>query len=262
MVRRGNDSHIDRLRPRRAEWAELALLHHTQQLDLEDRAGIANLVEKDGAAIGLLKAATAVLIGAAEGAALVAEELGLEQLVGQRTAVFDDESLVGTSAAIVDGTREHFLAGPRFTTDQDRQMEGCDALDEIADGVERTLRTADQAVESELAPGTLLPAIDAPRQHRLGGAQLERQALVLLLQAVNAGGGLQRQQQLFRLPRLQQVLVDAGFVDAGDDVLGVGVTGKDDAQGVRPLAAHPSQELDTARPGHALVADNDLTRFP
>jgi hypothetical protein len=130
---------------------------------------------------------------------------------------------------------------------------------EFADGVERAVRAADQTVESRTRGGHV-PAciVDPPREDRLRRPQFERQALILLLQAMNAGRGLQRQQQLFRLPGLEEILVNAGFIDAGDDVLGVGVTGEDDAQGVRPLAAHPPQELDAARLRHALVADDDL----
>jgi hypothetical protein len=144
VVRRGDDAHIDRMRAGRAERPELALLQHAQQLDLEHRAGIADFVEEDGAAVGLLEATAAILVGAGEGATLVAEEFGLEQLVGQRAAVLDDEGLVGTPAAVVDGARQHLLAGSRFAADQHRQVEGCDALDQRADGVERALRAADQ----------------------------------------------------------------------------------------------------------------------
>jgi hypothetical protein len=79
------------MRARRTERPELAFLQHAQQLDLEHRAGIADLVEKDGAAVGLLEAAAAVFVGAGERTALVAKQLGFEQLVGQRTAVLDDE---------------------------------------------------------------------------------------------------------------------------------------------------------------------------
>ena len=53
-------------------------------------------------------------------------------------------------------------------------------------------------------------------------------------------------------------LVDAGLVDPGNNVLGIGVAGKDDAQRVRPLTAHRLEKLDTGDSWHALVADDDL----
>jgi hypothetical protein len=173
------------MRARRAHRPELAFLQHAQQLDLEGRAGVADLVEKDGAAVGLLEAAAAVFIGAGEGAALVAEKFGFEQLVGQRAAVLDDEGLVGAPAAVVDGARQHFLAGARFAADQHREVERGDLLDQRADGIERAVRRCGSAVETELAFDALAFRFDATRQHRLGGAQLERQALVLLLQAMD-----------------------------------------------------------------------------
>jgi hypothetical protein len=172
--------------------------------------------------------------------------------------VLDDKGLVGAPAAVVDGARQHFLAGTRLAADQDREVERGDLLDQVADGIERATGCADQSVEGELASGALVLCFDAPGEDRLGGAQFERQALVLLLQAMDAGCGLQRQQQLLGLPGLHQVLVDAGLVDPGDDVLGVGVAGQDDAQGIRPLTAHGLEKLDAAHPRHALVADDDL----
>jgi hypothetical protein len=101
-----------------------------------------------------------------------------------------------------------------------------------------------------------------PAQHRLGGAQFHGELAVLLLQAVQLGGPLQGQQQLFRMPGLEQVLVDARLVDAGDDVLAVGVAGDDDAHRVGPGAAHFLEELDAAHLGHALVGEDDLDGLP
>jgi hypothetical protein len=82
-VGRGDDAHVHRHRPVAAERPELALLQHAQQLDLEGRAGFADFVEEQRAAIGLLEQADAVVDRAGEGAALVAEQLGFEQRVGQ-----------------------------------------------------------------------------------------------------------------------------------------------------------------------------------
>ena len=50
-------------------------------------AHVADFVEEQRAAVGLLEAADALLVGAREGALLVAEQLGLEQVLLQRRAV-------------------------------------------------------------------------------------------------------------------------------------------------------------------------------
>ena len=62
-----------------ADALHLALLEDAQELRLHGRADIADLVEEDGAAVGELELAELALVGAGEGAALVAEQLGLDQ---------------------------------------------------------------------------------------------------------------------------------------------------------------------------------------
>ena len=65
-----------RKRPLAADPLELVLLEHAQELRLRDRADVADFVEKERAAVGLLDAPRR-LVGAGECALLVAEELGL-----------------------------------------------------------------------------------------------------------------------------------------------------------------------------------------
>ena len=77
--------------PRAAEPLELALLQHAQELRLRRQAHLADLVEEQHAAGGQLDLARLGLLRAGERAALVAEELRLEQLLGQRRAVQRDE---------------------------------------------------------------------------------------------------------------------------------------------------------------------------
>ena len=60
-----------------------------------------------------------VLIGPRERALLVAEQLGLEQLLGQRRAVDGHEGLGGARAVGVDGARDQLLARPRLAEHQD-----------------------------------------------------------------------------------------------------------------------------------------------
>ena len=62
-----------------ADRRHLALLQHAQQLGLQGEGHVADLVEEQRAAVGLAKLPGAVGDGAGEGAALVAEQLALEQ---------------------------------------------------------------------------------------------------------------------------------------------------------------------------------------
>ena len=76
-----------------AEPRELAVLQDVQQLGLQRRRHLADLVEHDRAVLRELELADARSAGAGEGAALVAEQLALEQVGRQRRAVDLDERL-------------------------------------------------------------------------------------------------------------------------------------------------------------------------
>jgi hypothetical protein len=83
-VGRGDHPHVDLDGLVAADALELALLEEAEQLDLGRRREIADLVEEQGAAVRLLEAAFARARRAGERTALVAEELALEQRLGQR----------------------------------------------------------------------------------------------------------------------------------------------------------------------------------
>ena len=72
---------------------------------------VADFVEEQGAALGQLDLADGRLDRAGEGAALIAEQLGLEQVFGDRGAVDGDEFALGARALVVDRAGEQFLAG-------------------------------------------------------------------------------------------------------------------------------------------------------
>ena len=75
------DVGLDLLGP--AEPAEAALLQDAQQLDLHERRHLADLVEEDRALLGDFDQPLLVRVGAGERALHVAEELGVEQRLGQ-----------------------------------------------------------------------------------------------------------------------------------------------------------------------------------
>ena len=89
-VGRGDDADVG-LDGVAAERLVLALLQDAQELHLHLRRELADLVEEERAAGGLREAAVLLRDGAGERAALVAEELALEDRLGDRRAVHGDE---------------------------------------------------------------------------------------------------------------------------------------------------------------------------
>src|SRR5258706_3926015 len=91
LVRGRNHAHVRRERRVAADAIELAVGQHTQQARLQVRRHVADLVEEERAALGLLEAAPAHRLRTGEGAALVAEELALQQVLRDRGRVDRDE---------------------------------------------------------------------------------------------------------------------------------------------------------------------------
>src|SRR5690606_27742515 len=97
---------------------DLALLQRTQQLDLDLQRNLADLVEEQRAAIGLLEATSPRSHRAGERALLVAEQLGLQDRLGQRRAVGRDKGLVHAWAVLVNVASEQLLAGAALAEQQ------------------------------------------------------------------------------------------------------------------------------------------------
>src|SRR5690606_35626463 len=89
-VGRRDHAHVDLDRLVRADAPDLALLERAQELRLQIEAQLAELVEADGAALGVLEEALTRHDRAGERALLEAEELGLDQVLRNRPAVEDD----------------------------------------------------------------------------------------------------------------------------------------------------------------------------
>src|SRR5205085_125135 len=74
-----DEADIDAADLRAADAEELPILNEAQELDLDRRWQLANLVEKQRAGVRALDMADALLDRAGKGAALVAKQLALEQ---------------------------------------------------------------------------------------------------------------------------------------------------------------------------------------
>src|SRR5581483_6395049 len=90
-VSRGHDPCPEGARVALAEALVLPLLEDAEELDLRLERHLADLVQEERALASRLELAGAVAIGAREGAALVAEELALDERPGERRAVDGDE---------------------------------------------------------------------------------------------------------------------------------------------------------------------------
>ena len=115
-----------------------------------------------------------------EGAALVAEQLGLEEPFRNGRGVDGDERPVFSEAEPVDGLREHLLARAALPLDQDRQVRRRRALGHVEHALER-LALPDDLLEARGLPGAehldllLEPAtVQRARHHHLELGHLER----------------------------------------------------------------------------------------
>ncbi len=81
------------MRMARADRLDLALLHRAQELHLHFERQVADLVEEQGAAIGVDEFAAVLFGGPRKGALLVAEEDALDQIVRDGATVDGDERL-------------------------------------------------------------------------------------------------------------------------------------------------------------------------
>jgi len=126
-----SDVHLDRgVAP---DPRELPVLQDVEELGLERRVEIADLVEEDGAVVGRLELADLELMGAGEGPALVAEQLRLQQLARDRRAVDLHEGPPVARGMVVDRPGDEVLARAGFAADQHRDVHLGGLLDDPPD---------------------------------------------------------------------------------------------------------------------------------
>jgi hypothetical protein len=130
-----DDPHVGPDRLVAADPVEVVVGQHPQQAGLEFGRHVADLVEEQGAALGLLETAPAHGLGAGESPALVAEEFGLEQVAGDRRGVDGDEGRIPPRAVPMQRPGHQLLAGAGLAVDEHRGV----GLGQAADGAEDLL---------------------------------------------------------------------------------------------------------------------------
>jgi hypothetical protein len=224
-------------------------LQDAQELDLKCRRYIADLVEKDGAAVGLLEQPDMIADRPGEGALAMPEQFAFQQLIRQRAAVLGDERSLRAQAVVMQRTGKQLLAGAGFAGQQHRDVVGRNLRHLLADGVQRAVGRTHDGIQPEAALQPMALLGQALFQARRADAVFQRQAFILTLQLVEPAGVGHRQQQIVRMPGLGDVLIDAGPIDPVDDVLGIGIAGDDDPHHVRPAIAHPLNNSTPVVPG-------------
>jgi hypothetical protein len=101
---------------------DFVILHHPQQLDLQDLTHLTDFVEKQRAPVRGLKKADFVSYRAGKGPLLISEHFRLQQAIRQRSAIHRNERLVPTRPIRMDCPRNQLLAGPAFPLQEHRAL--------------------------------------------------------------------------------------------------------------------------------------------
>jgi hypothetical protein len=198
-VGRGDDPHVGGDRRRRPERLVLVILHHPEELHLHRGRHVADLVQEERAGLGRGDAARLVPPGVGERALHVAEQLRLQQRLGQGGAAHLDEPALPARAQVVDGARDEPLARAARALDEDRgvalrhrrqDVQHLGQAGVLADDVPQRVARVDLALElldqrqvaERLDPAGALPAGVAED----GGADADRHPLPVAPQDVDA----------------------------------------------------------------------------
>jgi hypothetical protein len=146
-VRRHEDARPELERARRAEPLETPLLQHPQELRLAREAELPDLVEQHRAALGGLEHPRARRERAGERAALVPEELALDQGLGDGGAVDHPERRPRARAGLVDEARDERLARAALAEQEHGGVAARELGNELRDALGRG-RAAEEALRA------------------------------------------------------------------------------------------------------------------
>jgi hypothetical protein len=191
-------------------------MQRAQELGLDAGGNLADLVEEDGAAPGDLEEAGLVPHGAGERAAHVAEQLRLEQRLGERGAVDADERRRRAGTLIVDHPDDELLAGAALAVDEHRRVERRDPGRQLEHLLHRG------AARHEL-PRRRVPRDSRAQQIELALAPLEQPLPAIQLPQPLLHRGAQ---PLDLVPEVRRLEVGADAVDLGAPARRVAADGR------------------------------------
>ncbi len=234
-----DDAHVHRERALGADARHLARLQGAQHLRLRGQAHVADLVEEERAAVRHLELAPAARARPREAALLVAEELALDELGGDRGAVHLHERARRPLRLTVDLLRDELLAAPRLAQDEHAPVRGRDLADLLAQAAHR------RAVAQHLVAEAPLPA---------------REVLHALLERAPREGVLDAHDDAIAVDRLREE-VERAALHRLDHVGRLGVPRDDDDGQVAPQLARPREQGEAVHAGQAHVEDAQVHRL-
>ena len=235
LVGRRDDTYIGLDRLMSADSVKIAVGEHPQQPRLQFLRHVANFVEKQRAAFGLLETPAAHVLRAGKCAALMPEQLGLQQFLGDRRGVDRDERPARTRTVAMQRAGYQFLAGPRLAGNHYCGMR----LRQATDGAEHFLHCG-RLTEyfryrlADFAGGVLAHAF----VHRATN-QFHRMINVKGLGQIFISAPLERRHGAFQ----------------------IGIRGHDDHRQRRMAQFGLFQQFQARLARHADVADHDLRSF-
>src|SRR5258706_5349594 len=213
------------------------LLERPQHLGLGLEAHVPDLVEEERALIRELELAAPPRHRPGEGAALVAEELGLDQLLGDRRAVDLDEGALAPRGEGVHRAGHQLLAGAVLALDEHPAARGRGHRDLLA-----------QVLDQRALADDLLAPLEL-------GAQV---AVLALEPGVLEGPGRGQQRLLERERLLDEVVgAELGGLDRGLDGA---VAGDHHHRELRPQPLHLGQGVEAVDARHPDVEEDDVRR--
>src|SRR5271154_4398749 len=119
-------THVDLDQIRTAEPFELMFLEDTQQLRLQIRRHVADLVQEDCSAVRELETADAAIDRAGEGSLLMTEQLAFDKTNRKSGTIHLNERPIPALAIRVYGARNQFLSRAGFPQNQHGRISACD----------------------------------------------------------------------------------------------------------------------------------------
>ena len=182
-IRGGDHPQIDLEGLGTTDAANFLALEHAEQLRLHSERQLTDLVEEHRAAVGALERACVRVRGAGEGAALVAEQLALDQVRRDRAAIEHHERALLARRVIVQRLGDQLLADAGLARDEhggialrelleprehlahldraaDHRAEAVGIRELDLDGVPERVELQSRATERDLRPGLDIDVVD------------------------------------------------------------------------------------------------------